>query len=55
MRRAGRLLGLSDADSHFLQKLFWTRLYPRERAKYRSSNCVENDPLDDSPHDGVWP
>ncbi len=54
---AGALaLGFPAAQARRLADYYWAEIYRHEEASgYATGRCRENGPLDQSPHDGVWP
>ena len=55
IRTTGETLGLGGETSARLSRLFWTDVYPRESAKYRSDECRPGGKLDLDPSDPAWP
>jgi hypothetical protein len=55
IRPTGEALGLDAETARRLSRLFWTDVYPREDAKYRSSDCRPGGKLDLDPADPAWP
>jgi hypothetical protein len=51
----GEALGLSAEAAAHLSRLFWTDVYPRENAKFRSDECRPGGKLDLDPADPAWP
>ena len=52
---AGEAFGLAPPTVERLSRLFWTDIYPREAAKYRSPECQPGGRLDLDPADPSWP
>lgn len=55
IRRTGVALGLDSPVGERLSRLYWTDVYPRENAKYRSPDCRPGGKLDLDPADPAWP
>jgi hypothetical protein len=53
--RTGEAFGLPPATAARMSRLFWTDIYPREAAKYRSAECRPGGRLDLHPADPSWP
>jgi hypothetical protein len=55
IRPTAEALGLSADAAGRLARLFWTAVYPREDADYRSPDCRPGGKLDLDPADPAWP
>jgi hypothetical protein len=55
IRPSGEALGLTAETARHLSTLFWTDIYPREDAKWRSPDCRPGGKLDLDPADPAWP
>jgi hypothetical protein len=55
IRPTGETLGLSAETAARLALLFWTDVYPREDAKFRSDECRPGGKLDLDPANPAWP
>lgn len=53
--RTALLLGATRAQADSLAQRYWTELYPRMSAGYRSDDCRPDGPLDLTPGDSSWP
>jgi hypothetical protein len=51
----GEALGLTRVEAARLARLFWTDIYPREDARYRSDECRTGGKLDLDPANPAWP
>jgi hypothetical protein len=51
----GEAFGLTPAEAGRLARLFWTDIYPREDATYRSGECRPGGELDLDPASPAWP
>ena len=52
---AGEAFDLAPQMAERLSRLFWTDIYPREAAKYRSAECRPGGRLDLDPAHPNWP
>jgi hypothetical protein len=55
IRPTGEELGLDPETAGRLGRLYWTDIYPRQDARYRSDACRPGGKLDLSPADPAWP
>jgi hypothetical protein len=55
VRPTGEALGLSAETAGRLARLFWTDVYAREDAKFRSADCRPGGELDLDPANPDWP
>jgi hypothetical protein len=51
----GRILGLGNAYSDELARVYWEDLYPRNPPGYKTPLCRNGGPLDLNPSSGKWP
>lgn len=55
IRAVARLLGASQYYADGVAETYWTYLYPRNSAEYRTRSCHDGGPLDSRPSSSVWP
>jgi hypothetical protein len=53
--RVARLLGAPPSLARELPRVAWRSTYPHNDPEYGSPDCRPGGPLDETPHDGVWP